>query len=126
MSAKEQYEAQADQWAAEGRALKDLPEGYRLIALRSWAWSVGAISDGVSDLLQEFIRASEGEQRDNWLDAYFDDRENCSACGESYRFENVALCTACSRKYCYKCSSDLARAGNGNAACSCSNGELVG
>jgi hypothetical protein len=126
MTAKERYEARAQQWAADGRTAKGLSDGYALIALRSWAWSAGAKSEGVSDLLQEFIRASEAVQRSNWLDAYFDDRESCSGCGESYRFENVAQCTACSRMHCYKCSSGLVRAANGNTACSCGNGELVG
>lgn len=126
MTAKQKFEDQAQAWADAGRPAPSLASGYRLIALRSWAWSDGGKADGVSALLREFIQASEAAQPRNWLDAYFDDRENCSQCGEGYRFENVALCTSCSRKYCYKCKGTLARAVNGNQACTCGDGELVG
>ncbi|MEO8754404.1 MAG: hypothetical protein ABI624_17170 [Casimicrobiaceae bacterium] len=100
-------------------------EGYDLIAVRCWAYSDGAKAEGVSDNLRAFIRACEAALRDDWLDAYLSDRESCRECGESYRFENVSLCTNCSRKLCYKCVGAVPRAPNGNPACQC-GGEFVG
>jgi hypothetical protein len=80
--------------------LSYLLNGYSLIALRCWSYSAGAKSEGTSPLLQELLHASVAAQRSNWLDAYFSEPETCRGCGESYRFESVSLCTACSRTYC--------------------------
>jgi hypothetical protein len=126
MSSCERYELLAEQWRASGPTEFALLEGYRLIALRCWTYSEGGKSDGISDLLRAFVRACEQAQPDGWLDAYFAERESCKTCGERYRFENVSLCTACSRTYCYRCREQRPRAPNGNPACPCGNGELVG
>lgn len=126
MSTRERYESHAEQWNASGQPASALWGGYSLIALRCWSYSDGAKAEGFSETLQAFIRASEQAQNKNWLDAYFDDRESCRGCGESFRFENVSLCTACSRTYCYRCKGEGGLAANGNSACPCGNGELVG
>lgn len=125
MSARQQFESQARKWLAEGMPRGLLLDGYSLIALRCWSFSKGAKSEGVSEELTAFQQASEQAQPENWLDAYFAEREFCVRCGESYRFENVSLCTKCLRTWCYRCAAGCPPAANGNAACSC-GGELVG
>jgi ribosomal protein S27AE len=125
MSARQHFESIARRWSTAGKPNSMLVDGYRLIALRGWTYSPGGKTEGVSEELAAFVRASEAAQPEKWLDAYLSQRETCSRCGESYRFENVSLCTHCHRTYCYKCASSSARAPNGNATCSC-GGELVG
>ena len=126
MTAREQYQLIAEQWDKDGRPVSALKDGYSLLALRCWTYSQGAKAEGISDVIQAFVRASEDAQKDDWLDAYLSDRESCRGCGESYRFENVSICTACRSMYCYRCSGNYGRAPNGNPACQCGKGEVVG
>lgn len=126
MQTRERYERLARQWDENGRQEQDLRQDYGLIAMRCWAWSAGGKAEGPSELLRDYIKASEAVQRVDWLDAYFSEPEHCRQCGERYRFENVAVCTACSGTYCYRCAGGFAKAPNGNTACPCGNGELVG
>lgn len=125
MAARDLFESLAARWDDAGRPDSMLVDGYDLIALRSWTFSRGAAVDGMSELLQAFVRASEKAQPEDWLDAYLSERETCRRCGESYRLENIMLCTQCDRTYCHKCMADEHRAANGNIACVC-GGELVG
>jgi len=125
MSAHTRFEALAAEWHALGWPASSLIEGYESIALRCWAYSDGAKNDGVSEHLKAFIRACEAALPVDWLDHYLSDRESCRGCGERYRFENLSLCTDCSRRVCYKCRGGASRAPNGNSACEC-GGELVG
>lgn len=125
MNARQRFESQAERWDAAGRPAAQLADGYALIALRCWSWSAGAKRDGASLLLQAYRRASEQAQPGDWLDAWFDDRETCRGCGESFRFENVALCTHCHGTWCHRCAAGHPKAANGNAGCPC-GGELVG
>lgn len=117
MTPRERYEALAQQWQAGG---------YSLIALRCWSYSTGAKAEWLSEQLREFLQASEAAQRRDWLDVYFAEQECCRGCGESYWFENVSFCTACGRTWCYRCKSGNALAANGNVACPCGSGEVVG
>jgi len=126
MTAREKYQRIAEQWDRDGRPVSALEGGYALITLRSWTYSEGAKAEGISDMIRAFVRASEDAQHRDWLDAYFSDQESCRGCGESYRFENVSICTACGSKYCYRCKGNYGRAHNGNLACQCGSGELVG
>lgn len=126
MTTRQRYESLAAQWHSSGRPSSMLLGGYSLIRLRCWAYSVGAKAEGFSELLLVFLRASEAAQHRDWLDAYFSEQEFCRGCGESYRFENVSFCTACNRTYCYRCKSNNPQAANGNIACACGNGEVVG
>lgn len=126
MSTHQRYLAQAASWDADGRPAAGLPGGYRLIALRCWIGSTGARAEGVEPVLHAYLRAAVDAQATGWLDAYFDEPEYCGNCGESYRFENVSLCTACGRKLCYRCVGIGGLAANGNHACGCGAGELVG
>jgi len=125
MAAHDRFESLATEWHTRGRPATLLLAGYDLIALRCWSYSAGAKVDGMSALLLAFIQASDAAQRDDWLDDYLSDREACRSCGERYRFENLMLCTHCSRTYCHRCASERSPAANGNIACSC-GGELVG
>jgi hypothetical protein len=125
MSAHDRFESLAAQWDAKGRPTSMLVEGDRLIALRCWTYSQGGEVDGVSPVLQAFMRASEQAQPEDWLDVYFSERETCGRCGERYRFENMMLCTHCIRTYCHRCMSGAPRSPNGNPTCAC-GGELVG
>lgn len=126
MTAREQYQLIAEEWDKNGRPTASLKGGYSLIVLRCWTCSEGAKAEGISDIIRMYVRASEDAQSRDWLDAYFSDQETCKGCGESYRFENVSICTACHSKYCYRCSGNFGRAHNGNSACQCGNGEIVG
>ncbi len=119
------FEPIAQAWISEGEPPKLLLSGYALIAARCWSYSEGAKLEGMSDALRSFIKASERAQRRDWIDPYMEDRETCRTCGESYRFENISLCSECSKKYCYKCVSGCGRAPNGNPSCAC-GGEVVG
>src|SRR4051812_22646060 len=94
MTAGEKYQRIAEQWDRDGRPASALEGGYPLITLRSWTYSEGAKAEGISDIIRAFVRASEDAQHRDWLDAYFSDQESCRGCGESYRFENVSICTA--------------------------------
>jgi hypothetical protein len=121
----QRFEALAKEWDASGRPASLLIAGYSLIALQCWTRSSGGQSEGVSDTLRQFANASDAAQPEGWIDNYLSDRESCRLCGESYRFENVRLCTHCSRTYCYRCAAEQPLAPNGNNACPC-GGELVG
>lgn len=126
MPAREQFDALARAWLAAGRPAQRLLDGYDLIALRCWSWSRGAKAEGVGAEIEAFRRACEAAQPDNWLDAYLSERETCAGCGESWRFENVGLCTHCHRRWCYRCGANHPAAANGNPGCSCGQGEVVG
>jgi hypothetical protein len=71
------------------------------------------------------VAASERAQPKDWLDEVLDERGSCRGCGESYRAENLAVCTRCHDTYCYRCARLGGTAANGNAACRC-GGEIVG
>jgi len=119
------FESLAHEWDANGRPASRLLEGYALIALQCWTHSTGGKSDGASETLRQFEKASAAAQRDGWIDDYLSERESCRVCGERYRFENVRLCTHCSGTYCYRCAAERPSAPNGNNTCGC-GGELVG
>lgn len=119
------FEALAEQWDAGGRPAALLLQGYSLIALQCWIGSGGGKAEGVSETLRQFAKAADAAQPDGWIDHYLSDRESCHGCGERYRFENVQLCTHCSRTYCYRCAANQPLGANGNSTCAC-GGELVG
>ncbi|WPB55841.1 hypothetical protein [Xylophilus sp. GOD-11R] len=120
------FQRAAVQWRDADRAPSLLASGRRLIALRAWLASAGARSAIIGESLREYRLASEAAQEAGWLDAWFSEPEYCVRCGERYRFENIALCTACSRCFCHSCAGRQAKAANGNPSCDCGVGELVG
>jgi hypothetical protein len=119
------FEAEAQRWDLAGRPESQLPAGLDLVALRCWLHSDGGKRDGASPLLKEYASSARSVQPDNWLDDYLDVREHCNSCGESYRFENIALCPNCHGVRCYRCASSTLTASNGNSSCEC-GGEYVG
>jgi hypothetical protein len=125
MSAHDRFEAAAAKWSTSGRRASSLLSGRDLIAARCWTFSRGGQTDGASETLRAFIRASEAAQPLDWLDDHLSERESCRHCGESYRSENLMLCTDCSRTYCHRCAAGGEMRRNGNVACTC-GGELVG
>jgi len=56
------------------------------------------------------------------------DHQSCGACGETYRVENLMLCTHCTSLWCHRCIcfGKGPKHPNGNHACRCGIGELVG
>ena len=124
-TAKSKYEALAAKWQACGRPANQLSDGWSLIALRCWSSSNGGKQDGISQTLAEHLLESEKAQPEGWIDAYLEDREFCSDCGESYRAENLAVCTHCHEFHCYVCKASSSQASNSNPQCRC-GGELVG
>ena len=125
MSSHKHYESLANRWNEQGRPAELLLDGYALIALRCWSWSEGGKREGMSELLQAFLRASEDVLPEDWIDDYLYNRETCRICGETYKLENMKLCTQCSRTCCYRCSAQAEKALDGNPVCPC-GGELVG
>lgn len=125
MSARLKFEALAKNWDSQKRPSNLLLSGYGLIALRCWSWSTGGKADGMSDVLRAFMAASNASQHEDWLDDYMSDHESCGVCGDTFRFENLSLCTGCARRYCYQCAGQCAVSKNGNKACAC-GGEVVG
>jgi hypothetical protein len=125
MSARDRFEGLAAEWSATGRPASLLPCGQRLLALRCWSHSRGGKTDGMSDDLRAFMEASERAQPEGWFDDCLSERASCDRCGETFRMENLMVCTHCSRTRCYRCASDTERLANGNLGCGC-GGELVG
>jgi hypothetical protein len=126
-TASEMYEAEAALWEQTG----ELQENeYMLLTLRCWFISNGAAATGVSMRLRDYCAAAlrAGESRaPGWYEALLRVREACSVCGETYRIENLSLCTHCEAMlgYCHQLSGGTAS--NGNPLCPrCGIGEIVG
>ena len=124
-TAKERFETAASQWHAAGRPGDALANGWQLLVLYCWSTSEGGERDGMTEILSDFLGASERVQGSDWLDIMLEGRESCARCGESYRTENIKICTHCLATVCYRCAGEGSRADNGNPACAC-GGELVG
>lgn len=84
MTTSDRYESLAAQWQANGQPPSALLAGYRLIALRCWVTSTGGTTEGVSDRLRAYLRASEDACHPGWLDDYLSEREACKGCGDHY------------------------------------------
>jgi hypothetical protein len=120
--------AAAAAWDRAGRPDSMLEQNvWRLLALRCWFQSDGAAQDGRQPVLADYGDACEKhlEIRDpDWWDTLLRQRDLCERCGETYRVENLAVCTGCLRTYCH-CCIDEPKAPNGNYMHHC-GGELVG
>lgn len=127
MSAHSSFEALADTWNSNGRPPSSLTNGLPLLSLIFWESSIGAKADGISESLRDFLNASLAEQPPNWYMDRLNERHlnSCKHCDESYRLENLMLCTYCYQTYCYRCKGDNPKLKNGNRSCLC-GGELVG
>jgi len=128
MTPKQQYEADALCWQQAGRdAAQLLQTRWDVLALACWVNSKGAEADGVSQQLRDFLDACEARLRrisPGWYDDVLCERGHCARCGESWRIENLAVCTHCEYTYCFRCD-DFPLAENGNPQHHC-GGELVG
>jgi hypothetical protein len=123
-SAKAKYEELAQKYF-ETKDPRHLLHDWDLATALWWKTSKGAKHDGVSESLQAYFDiCTEGFPKD-WIYAYIDHRDNCSSCGESYRVDNMSVCTHCFRNYCWRCVGEQKKHPNGNPACGC-GGELVG
>lgn len=125
----ERYEAEARAWAEAGRPTPD--DGlWRTALLYLWVNSQGAKRQGVSARLAEYLaarRAALDARYPGWYDGLFDERDFCAECGERYRLENLAICTDCGARFCFRHRSGGGPAPNGNDRCArCAMGELVG
>jgi hypothetical protein len=120
------YLAAAEAWKAAGCPLELLVRNeYELLAMRCWLQSQGA--QGVEEVVEEFRDACvKNYEMDfpNWWKSLLSRREYCDRCGETYKIENLSICTGCMGTYCYKCI-DNNHAPNGNRQHGC-GGEIVG
>jgi hypothetical protein len=130
LTASEKFEAEAKRWEETRRLRAFSGEQYAFLRLQCWLLSDGAKADGVSKTLKRYYSALKARLRRkygrDWLDSYLSIRDNCR-CGESFRMENLSVCTNCyvSLGYCHRSSGGTAP--NGNPLCpSCKVGEIVG
>ena len=124
------FEEEARRWEESGDLQRESSTPYGATVLRCWVASSGAKQDGVSERLQRYcetIVATLDGQDPDWYDDFLRIRDYCSICGESFRIENLSLCTHCqtSLGYCHQFIGG--KAANGNIKCpSCEKGEIVG
>lgn len=130
LPANELFEEEARQWEACGVIAEERKFAWGLGQLRCWLHSEGAMVDGVSERLQRYYKAAAGamaKRNEGWWDELLDMRDSCSACGESFRVENLSFCThcQCGLGYCHALVGGKAK--NGNWQCPiCKQGEVVG
>jgi len=126
---KQHYESLAARWVESGRPAEGAPLGpLGVLTLGCWLQTDGAQREGVSPLLKEFessLRQDLDRTEPGWLDRLLSQPSYCDRCSETYRLENLSLCTRCTNSYCYRCSIEFDRAPNGNIGHWC-GGELVG
>jgi hypothetical protein len=129
-SASRRFEDEAARWEETGQLQGCGRNQYSFLKLSSWLISPGAKVDGVSERLQRYYEAAEESFKSwgpRWYDEFLATRDWCSECGESYRLENLSLCTHCQALlgYCHQLSGG--KAANGNPRCPrCEQGEIVG
>ncbi len=123
-SAKANYEELAQTYL-ETKDPKHLLSGWNLALAVWWCNSKGAKSEGISKMLAAYLEVCREGLPKDWIYAYIDERGNCSFCGESYRIDNMSVCTNCKSTYCWRCVGGRTKHPNGNPACAC-DGELVG
>lgn len=126
MTTKSDLEAKALAWKESGQESRALLSGWSFLGAYCWQWSAGAKQEGVSADLQEYLQAcfQQNGGSDGW-DTLLRQRDACDRCGETYRVENLSICTRCNSSYCYRCAPIGGLSANGNRACGC-GGEVVG
>lgn len=123
-SAKQKYEELAKKYE-ESKDPSTLLKGWGLATAVWWSYGKGAKHDGISDRVKTYLERCTQGLPENWTDAYDNVRENCPYCSESYRTENMSVCTHCFSCCCWRCVGKQEKHSNGNHACDC-GGELVG
>jgi len=122
-----QLEAKAQAWIEAGQDPNLLPQGLELFRVICWSGSIGgAHSTDKSADLEAYLQASKdnGGGAEGWA-SMLRQREYCSECSETYRLENLSVCTKCQCLTCYRCTRPFGVHDNGNSRCEC-GGELVG
>ncbi len=124
------YEEEARRWAETGALQWCGSNAYAFTKLRCWLDSNGAKAEGVSERLQHYYAAAEAkfeESAPEWYDKFLRTKDWCSICGETYRLENLSLCTHCDVLLGY-CHTEYGnKTANGNPKCpTCKSGEIVG
>ena len=129
-SATQMFEEEARRWEETGKIQSGSANVYGLTRLRCWLHSKGAAADGVSERLKRYYQAAEialARRDPDWYDDLLATRDYCSLCGETYRIENLSLCTHCDSLvgYCHQLTGGTSP--NGNPKCPvCEDGEIVG
>jgi hypothetical protein len=123
------YEEEAAKWESSGELQWAGKNEYALVKLLCWLNSTGAKKNGVSERLMRYAAAAKARFDGLGYDWYGDllrQRDYCSGCGETFRVENLSLCTHCDAMLGYCCSNGK-RLPNGNQLCPrCDEGEIVG
>jgi hypothetical protein len=124
--ASTKYEEEAAKWEETGQFDYFSKGHYNFVRMYLWMSSRGAAAEGVSERLLRYYRALRAELKpDGWYDQFFDGRDYC-VCGETFRYENLSLCTSCESTFGY-CHMPSKMAANGNVLCPrCNEGEIVG
>lgn len=132
LSASLKFEAAAARWEETGKLQRWDIIPYEFLKLSCWLRSKGAQVDGVSERLERYcdaVRAHLDSNGDpNWYENLLNMRDWCR-CGETFRLENLSVCTHCETTLGYCCyrTSSGGTAANGNPKCPiCKNGEMVG
>jgi hypothetical protein len=129
-SAAHRFEDEAARWEETGELQWCGRNEYAFVKLGSWLISKGARIDGVSERLKRYYAAAEArfdKWGSDWYDKFLATRDWCSVCGESYRLENLSLCTHCDSLFGYCHQLTGGKAANGNPKCPrCQDGEIVG
>ncbi|MCI3224964.1 hypothetical protein [Streptomyces sp. NP-1717] len=98
-----------EEWIRDGRGSDHLVTGKAFFALYSWYGRRWADHDiGWSEYVAasyDFIGGRAG-----W-EAMLRERTECEGCRDTYRLENIGLCTGCMRYTCYACGAHGACAG---------------
>ena len=123
------YEQDAAKWHDAGRPVPEKLDHWYVVILNCWCASSGAKNEPISPQLEDYrhMLMNEIDRRyPKWLDEMFDGREHCRTCGESWRSENMSLCTHCPATFA-PCHMPGEYTSNGNPLCSsCGIGEIVG
>ncbi len=123
---RSQIEDRAAAWAAAGKNPDLLWQDWTFLVAWWWSSSPGGKAEGLSAIAQAFLTACR-ERLGTGYAALFRGKEECGgSCGWTWKYENLAFCTACRRGVCHGCLETHPRAANGNRLCRCGEGEMVG
>ncbi len=117
-------EFSAYHWVSTGKPGASLLTGLRLLTMLIWAQSQGGKASRISDVADYFLAKSELAQPLGWREPALSAKDRCTACADSQRISNLAVCAACLKSRCFDCLVDCPRSANGNQACWC-GGEYV-
>ncbi|MFE4368047.1 hypothetical protein ACFRMN_07340 [Streptomyces sp. NPDC056835] len=94
----------AEVWLRDGRDRDQLLTGKAFFGLYSWYVSYSRHGAGLDTASAEYVAASYDliGGGDGW-NAMLRERAVCESCQDTYRLENMGLCTGCMRYACYAC-----------------------